>query len=434
MKKGIFLFAMITCCMLSFAQANYGEYSLPHTTDLATLNQYVGQKVKVMDINGSGGLCSTNNHDEFIFEKYQKGVIGKVYTIQKVKVGSQIVLVLADSLGVKIKAKINADNARNYKGMQSCTSFFLVDKFENDKNKIFGKKIKNSEGEEVATLESYSMLPLYDSYLVLAVTVKSALDNSSFTCKPQDCESLCSKIGTILTNPKVKVSYQIVGLTYDLGFGKYGSSLNCFHVKNNETGVITKCPMSNPESAFEEDLSGKYISVLSKVEKPSNPAIRYGKTTVVEDDKKVSKFSYVDNVIDILIFGSNKQFNFILKNVSDNSIKVVWDEAVFVNFDGSTSKVMHLGTKYSQREGSQPATTIIKDAKIEDLAAPNCNVRYSDALKDWVIDSMYPSTPAQTPGQLRLMLPIQIKEVINEYIFVFDVKYVYNHPELLNLE
>ena len=154
----------------------------------------------------------------------------------------------------------------------------------------------------------------------------------------------------------------------------------------------------------------------------------------MEDDKKVSKFSYVDNVIDILIFGSNKQFNFILKNVSDNSIKVVWDEAVFVNFDGSTSKVMHLGTKYSQREGSQPATTIIKDAKIEDLAAPNCNVRYSDALKDWVIDSMYPSTPAQTPGQLRLMLPIQIKEVINEYIFVFDVKYVYNHPELLNLE
>ena len=26
-----------------------------------------------------------------------------------------------------------------------------------------------------------------------------------------------------------------------------------------------------------------------------------------------------------------------------------------------------------------------------------------------------------------------IKEVINEYIFIFDVSYVYNHPERLNL-
>lgn len=171
-----------------------------------------------------------------------------------------------------------------------------------------------------------------------------------------------------------------------------------------------------------------------KVEKPSNSAIRYGKTTVVEDDKEISKFSYVDNVIDILIFGSSKQFDFILKNVSDNSIKVIWNEAVFVNYDGSSSKIMHAGTKYSQREADQPATTIIRGAKIEDLAAPNCNVRYSEVLKEWVTDSMYPSEPATNPGQLRLMLPIQIKDVINEYVFVFDVKYVCNHPERLNLE
>ena len=174
--------------------------------------------------------------------------------------------------------------------------------------------------------------------------------------------------------------------------------------------------MSEPENAFLDDLSGKYVSILTKVEKPSNPAIRYGKTTVIEDDKKVSKYSYVDNIIDIIILGTSQQFDFILKNVSDNSIKVVWNEAVFVNFDGSTSKIMHVGTKYSQREADQPATTIIKGAKIEDLAAPNCNVRYSDILKEWVTDSMYPSIPATSPGQLRLMLPIQIKDVVNEYI------------------
>ena len=52
MKKIIFFIVMVTCSMLSFAQANYGKYSLPHTADLANLNQYIGQKVKVMDYEG----------------------------------------------------------------------------------------------------------------------------------------------------------------------------------------------------------------------------------------------------------------------------------------------------------------------------------------------------------------------------------------------
>ena len=434
MKKILFFIAMITCSMLSFAQANYGEYSLPHTTDLATLNQYVGQRVKVMEFNGFAGIYSHNNHDEYIFKTEQKGVVGKVYTIQKVKVGSQIVLDLVDASGVKIKAKINANKEHNYKGMQSCTSFFLVDKFENAKKSISGKKIKNAEGTEVASYESYTMSPAKDSYPVLSVTVKSDLDGSSFNCLPKDAEKMCSKLGTTLSHPKVKATYQIVGLSITEPSSRYDTAKKYFNVKNSITGAITKCDMSNPESAFSNDLSGKYISVLSHVEKPSNPAIRYGKTTVVEDDKKVSKYSYVDNVIDILIFGSSTQFDFVLKNVSDNSIKVIWNEAVFVNFDGSTSKIMHVGTKYSQREADQPATTIIKGAKIDDLAAPNCNVRYSDVLKEWVTDSMYPSVPATTPGQLRLMLPIQIKDVINEYVFVFDVNYVYTYPDRLNLE
>ena len=104
---------------------------------------------------------------------------------------------------------------------------------------------------------------------------------------------------------------------------------------------------------------------------------------------------------------------------------------MFVNYDGSTSKIMHEGTKYSQREGDQPSTTIIKGAKIEDIAVPTCNVRYSYALEEWVNESMYPSKPYENPGQLQLMLPIQIKDVINEYIFVFDVKYMYDNPELV---
>lgn len=60
---------------------------------------------------------------------------------------------------------------------------------------------------------------------------------------------------------------------------------------------------------------------------------------------------------------------------------MVWNEAAFVGLDGSSSKIMHVGTKFSEREGNQPATTIIKGAKIEDLATPTANVYYSDGVK-----------------------------------------------------
>lgn len=37
-------------------------------------------------------------------------------------------------------------------------------------------------------------------------------------------------------------------------------------------------------------------------------------------------------------------------------------------------------------------------------------------------------------GEIRLMLPIQIRDVINEYTFIFKVYYTYDHPELLKNE
>ena len=49
-------------------------------------------------------------------------------------------------------------------------------------------------------------------------------------------------------------------------------------------------------------------------------------------------------------------------------------------------------------------------------------------------NSMYPKTPFKEVKQVSLMLPIQIKDVVNEYIFVFDLKYEYKHPERLNLQ
>ncbi|SHL73221.1 hypothetical protein SAMN04488494_0593 [Xylanibacter ruminicola] len=434
MKKYLFFLCMATLyCTMTFAQSNFGKYSMQHSTSESELQQYVGQHVKVFEYSPANGI--DDSYDAYRFDD-MGGITDAIYTIEKIKVGKFIFIDLVSDSGKKVKAKVNLNHEKNYKGMKTCESFFLIDKFEADKNTIIGKAINNSEGQPVAKVIDFKMLGSYNKFPTPHIVIKSDFDGSIISCTEEEAKVACSYYGKTLTHPKVKHQYKVVGISYPKPKEAYNPKYALYNLQNPENPDKKEvCEVNNPEiDAFEHDLEGHYVSVLSKVEKPANPAIRYGKTTTVEDkDKNISKYSYVDNVIDILIFGGSKQFDFILRNVSDNSIKVVWNEAVFVDYDGTTSKVMHVGTKYSQREADQPASTIIKGAKIEDLAAPNCNVRYSDILKEWVTDSMYPSKPALEPGQLRLMLPIQIKDVVNEYIFVFDVNYVYDHPERLNL-
>ena len=52
MKKLLLTLFMATLSAISFAQANYGKYSMQHSTSEADLQQYIGQHVKLMPYNG----------------------------------------------------------------------------------------------------------------------------------------------------------------------------------------------------------------------------------------------------------------------------------------------------------------------------------------------------------------------------------------------
>ena len=488
MKKLILAVAMaIFSITMVSAKDGFGDFSLPHTSSVEILQQYIGQHVMMLDHK----RVSYMERESFKISGFK---LNYAYKIVGVKVTKKyIFLSLEDKSGYVAKLKICNTGYDGYYVMDNCSSLFLVDKYnqyeadfikehtnkeiyntKNEKVAIiksivfpkeiddwsdnlktptatieslldgttfeysatryekftnnFGKVIYNDEGEPVAKIvglhkDSYSDDNTYYNVLNL-------LDNHVCTMNLKLAESVYGQVGTVLEHPRVITSYQITGINAN----KASKDYDCkYRVKDLTTGKIEEYYRSSNmnSSVFSTALSGKYVSILSKVEKPANSSIRYGKTSTISAGENISKYSYVDNVIDIIIFGSKEQFSFILKNISSNSIKVVWNEAVFVGTDGSTSKVMHVGTKYSQREGDQPATTVIKGAKLEDVAVPTCNIRYSSVLSEWVTDSMYPSTADLKGKQVKLMLPIQIKETINEYVFVFDLKYIYNHPELL---
>lgn len=381
----ICLFAGISAAMAGdYPEAHFGEFGLEHLSTVEAYQlKYEGQTVEYVPCN-----VESPSYDDMRFIKNCKGEFMHPYIISKVSGNNETIkFELIDSTNPKKKVKFQFKNQYEYYSYGNYTwcntetyqvPLFLVNKFNEVKNKIIGKVFTDPE--------------------------------VTFSVKVADMQ---------LTPSKERGEYPVV----------------CVTLLNEATNAEKIVPYENMAkevtNIFSEAKSGRYIAKLSSVEKPSNPEIRYGEKSLTSTEDKVSKYLYVDNVLSIIIFASPTQFNFELKNISDNSLKVVWDEAVIVDIDGSTSKVMHKGTKYSARNESQPASTIIKGAMLDDLAAPTDKVRYSDVLKEWINDSMFPSKMGQSGKTLTLMLPIQIKDVVNEYIFVFDLEYVKNHPEWL---
>lgn len=361
--------------LLSFARLFenvpiFGKYGFTDQTPIESYKQYIGKKVIYIP-------CKPLNYIEKNVFKTEKFVPGAEYIITNTVIKTStndkksVTITFEETNGgKKLKMWALTDYASQF-------PFFFIDDFKDDVSNLIGKKI---------------------------------------------------------TDPIVKGAYTITDAKLeDTSSGERIKEI-VYYISNSE--INRNFRTTDYEAAIDnflkEDKSGAYHSTLVKVEKPENSSERYGDVKTI-DDKGVTKYSFEDEHIGIIIFTSDSYFNFKLDNKTQNSIKIVWDDAVFVDCNGTTSKIMHSGIKYADREESQIASTIIRGASLEDTAIPISNVQFNRTKNDWVVDTMYPQNISKGKQQFRLMLPIQIKDVINEYVFIFDVEYKFEHPERLLL-
>ena len=434
-----FLMFIICNSINSFAsdhpEAHFGKYGIEYLSTLAEYRQtYIGKTVKYIPVNSEGSYSEKENflrkggkyNTKYIITKISGDDKRMVFALKEKESGKTIKMTINNQYELYSHDKYFYCITENYS-----VPLLLTDEFEAD-SILYLKKRFCKEGSSVYALCKKLYMKEQERTYPAEYPIPTLLlfdeNMKRFECKASDIKDL-EDIGTIFSNPKFKCKYTVVNV-----FRKgtlYGGT-KYYTVKNSIDGKIKEVKEYNAEKeAFSGDDWGHFNAILVKVEKPSVTSERYGKTTEISDNK-ITKYSYIDDIIDILIYGDSRDFSFVIKNVSENSIKLVWNEAVFVDVDGTSSKIMHSGIKYSQREGDQPASTIIKGAKLEDIAAPIDKVYYSDALKEWTSKSLYSNADKNKEDQtLKLMLPIQIKETINEYVFEFKLSYTYNHPEYL---
>jgi hypothetical protein len=147
-----------------------------------------------------------------------------------------------------------------------------------------------------------------------------------------------------------------------------------------------------------------------------------------------------DSLIDAFFDFKEKDLSVSIKNKTDKSIKLVWDETLFI-VDGSSSKVMHEGIKYTNRNQSMPPSVIPANYAISDVIVPTNNVywregyygQYGSTPGGWEQETLLPST-LDKDAKIQLYMPLIINGETKEYNFTFNVDnkdtYLSNKKEL----
>lgn len=217
-------------------------------------------------------------------------------------------------------------------------------------------------------------------------------------------------------------------------------------------GIISIIASAPPRTATTptpktEFYTAVYQISLSKVERPEKASARYGlqKVDAVTTDNKY-KFSFEDDLVRVLWLVGSRKVSFLLQNKTDYSIKIPWDEAAFVDEFGRSHRVMHSGVKYTDRDKPQPPSVIVRKGSIEDIVFPTDYVSWSSGTRysagSWdekslfldhdfhgaylkgtysSLDAFEKAVTNNVGKQIQVLLPLQIQDVINDYIFTFNV-------------
>lgn len=121
----------------------------------------------------------------------------------------------------------------------------------------------------------------------------------------------------------------------------------------------------------------------------------------------------------------NTAILFELENKSPKSLRLIWDETVFLNVNGSVSPVMHAGVKYIDRNESQPPTMIPAGSFIRDQIVPTDNVYYSSGpYGGWNVRPIVPanSNALEYDGRsIGMVLVLETEGTKYEYRFDFEL-------------
>jgi hypothetical protein len=186
------------------------------------------------------------------------------------------------------------------------------------------------------------------------------------------------------------------------------------------------------------------ISLIS-VERYIGTEKLYGEQRIEEVlEEGISRFYFEDEMVKIKWFPRPDDIVFVLNNKVDGPVKIVWNEAKFIDEKGVSHRLIHSGIGYEERNYSQPPTIIVGKGAIEDFVHPadyfqreeGGGRRSSKQQGYWRRVPFMPTQIKGTAEELRaktepfvgktfqVILALQINDVPNNYVCTFKINKV----------
>lgn len=159
----------------------------------------------------------------------------------------------------------------------------------------------------------------------------------------------------------------------------------------------------------------------------------YTMTEPVANDQML----YKDDYITIQFRFDQSAIKFQLQNVSDVPLSIIWDNVV-IGLNNRVFPVKNTATLYQTNLDHPPSVLIPPLGYIKDLVIPREFISINK--NSWVEKDLFPTDDMgsaarkklimkYTGSQIKLVLPIKVGEVVQDYVFTFKVKGISMLPE-----
>lgn len=143
--------------------------------------------------------------------------------------------------------------------------------------------------------------------------------------------------------------------------------------------------------------------------------------------------AYFDEYVTLMPSVTDSKIDLVIINQHTSSIRVLWDNAAFIDGSGFAQRVIHTGVKLIDKDKAQVPSVIPAGSRITDVVVPVDGIEFTNG--DWTylpfikrsfndlesaenLLSLYNTTPAHS--QITLLLPIEVDDRKIEYTMIFE--------------
>lgn len=173
--------------------------------------------------------------------------------------------------------------------------------------------------------------------------------------------------------------------------------------------------------------TASYDMSLVEVSRPAEAEERYGEFEITDSD---STYYFEDDFVKTIWIPMGELFVLDIKNKTDNSISIVWDESALVTPRGTSKSILHGEVRRMDAQRSIPPTVVVSNSRSElfigtmDGFDGEGDLPRSVILSEGDQESVnrFQELTSELIGdQVRVLLALQVRGTVLEYNFSFNI-------------